>query len=133
MSETKRQATKAPTKAWFEAAKRDAVDVTVRDTTPVKVQPVLERIAVYCPSCGHGFNHERTVAGKTVGGLGGAVAGAALGAKIGIAAGPLGAFAGTIPGAVLGAVFGSSKGSQLDQAKCPKCSTGFDLPKAPRA
>jgi len=133
MSDAKKTATKSPAPSRFEAAKKAAVDVTVKPKAPAKVQPVVELISVFCPKCGHGFTHEQSNSGKTVGGLSGAMAGAALGAKIGIAAGPLGAFAGTIPGALLGAVFGSSKGSQLDQAKCPKCKTAFDLPKAPKS
>lgn len=92
--------------------------------------PQREFVKVFCPRCGNGFSHERSAAGTTVGGLGGAAAGAALGAKVGIAMGPLGAIAGTIPGAILGAVFGSRKGSEFDQAKCPKCSTSFDAPTA---
>ena len=97
------------------------------ETVPLREREVVK---VFCPKCGNGFSHERSAAGKTVGGLGGAAAGAALGAKVGIAMGPLGAIAGTIPGAILGAVFGSSKGSVLDQAKCLKCSTSFDAPAA---
>ena len=84
--------------------------------------------SVYCPSCGHGFKHEISNAGKSVGGLGGAAAGAALGAKIGIVGGPLGAIAGTIPGAILGLVFGGGAGKKIDNPKCPNCGTKFTMP-----
>lgn len=97
-------------------------------------QKAIELISVYCPSCGHGFTHEKTVSGKTVGALGGAGAGALLGAKLGIVGGPLGAIAGTIPGAILGAVFGGKTGRAVsDDPKCPKCGVKFVLPAKPRA
>lgn len=99
-------------------------------TQQAETVPLREVVRVFCPKCGNGFSHERSAAGKTMGGFGGAAAGAALGAKVGIAMGPLGAIAGTVPGAILGALFGSSKGSEFDQAKCPKCSTSFDVPTA---
>jgi ribosomal protein S27AE len=97
-------------------------------TKQAETVPLRETVRVFCPKCGNGFSHQRTSAGKAAGGISGAAAGAAIGAKFGIAGGPLGAIAGTIPGAILGALFGSNKGSVLDQAKCPKCSTSFDAP-----
>lgn len=87
-------------------------------------------IRCYCPTCGHGFEHKVSKAGKTFGGISGAGAGALLGAKIGIVAGPLGAMAGTIPGALFGAIFGGkSAGAAFDDPKCPKCGIKFSMPK----
>lgn len=91
-------------------------------------QPVVEFVEVFCPKCGDKFLHKKSSGGMAVGGIGGAAAGAALGAQVGIVAGPIGAIAGTIPGAILGALFGGSKGGKLDQPKCAKCGTRFDLP-----
>jgi uncharacterized membrane protein len=91
---------------------------------------VTELISVYCPSCGHNFNHEKKGTGRTLGAVGGAIAGAKVGAGVGLVGGPLGAIAGTIPGAALGLLFGGRLGRSLtDDPKCPKCATKFELPR----
>ena len=90
---------------------------------------VTELLSIFCPSCGHGFTHEKQIKGKAIGGVGGAIAGAKVGAGVGFVAGPIGAMAGTIPGAILGAIFGSKVGRSLsDDPKCPKCSQKFPVP-----
>jgi hypothetical protein len=90
--------------------------------------PQKKIVSVFCPSCGFGFTHQVSNAGKAVGGGGDTAAGALLGAKIGIVAGPLGAMAGTVPGAILGALFGKKAGGTLDNPVCPQCSVKFPLP-----
>lgn len=85
-------------------------------------------IKVYCPKCGHGFDHEVLTNGQVTGGIGGASAGAILGGKIGLALGPFGAIAGTIPGAILGGYFGKNIGTDFDKPTCPNCSTKFQIP-----
>lgn len=86
------------------------------------------KIQLFCPSCGHNFQHLVNFKGKILGGSGGAISGALLGAKFGIAGGPLGAIAGTIPGAVLGAIFGKDFGNKFDKPKCPSCFESFEIP-----
>ena len=85
-------------------------------------------IKLFCPSCGHQFEHSPNFKGKVVGGSSGLISGAILGAKVGIAGGPLGAIAGTIPGAVLGGIFGKNFGNKFDKPKCPSCSNSFEIP-----
>lgn len=93
-------------------------------------QKVTVLASIFCPSCGHGFSHQKSVAGKSVGGIAGAIAGAKVGAGMGLVGGPIGAIAGTIPGAVLGALFGGKAGRSLaDDPKCPKCRQKFTMPK----
>ncbi|MEY8689669.1 MAG: hypothetical protein AB9M53_07300 [Leptothrix sp. (in: b-proteobacteria)] len=131
MPPLKSKALKPTARSRFDAAKRDAVDVVsgaVKTLGKTTVTTATANVQVYCPKCGHGFNHLPTSSGKTVGGLSGAAAGALMGAKFGIAGGPLGAIAGTVPGAILGGLFGTSWGAKNDRAKCEKCKTEFSPP-----
>ncbi len=90
----------------------------------------IELISSYCPACGHGFFHQKKVAGKAIGGIGGAIAGAKIGAGVGLVGGPLIAMAGTIPGALVGLIVGSKAGRSIaDDPKCPKCGTKFKRPR----
>jgi hypothetical protein len=91
---------------------------------------IIELVSVFCPACGHKFDHKKRAPGKIVGFWGGALVGAKAGAGIGIVGGPIGAIAGTIPGAIVGAIFGRKLGGAITDAdpKCPKCTTAFKMP-----